>query len=131
MLNEIKAALEELQQENPDLFGNKVAYGKIKEDDVPDLWNYITFNRMHIKKSGTSIRDYNLYYQVNLIHEDYIPENAVFQIIDKLSKIQGLKEANEDVVFDYTIKSKTDTVVEAAVIIFTEPIKGYSKRSKT
>ena len=37
MLNEIKAALEELQQENPDLFGNKVAYGKIKEDDVPDL----------------------------------------------------------------------------------------------
>ena len=36
MLNEIKAALEELQQENPDLFGNKVAYGKIKEDDVPD-----------------------------------------------------------------------------------------------
>lgn len=66
---------------------------------------------------------------INLIHEDYIPENAVFQIIDKLSKIQGLKEANEDVVFDYTIKSKTDTVVEAAVIIFTEPIKGYSKRS--
>ena len=60
-----------------------------------------------------------VYYQVNLIHEDYIPENAVFQIIDKLSKIQGLKEANEDVVFDYTIKSKTDTVVEAAVIIFT------------
>lgn len=50
MLNEIKVALEELQQENPDLFGNKVAYGKIKEDDVPDLWNYITFNRMHIKK---------------------------------------------------------------------------------
>ena len=71
---------------------------------------------------------FGIYYQVNLIHEDYIPENAVFQIIDKLSKIQGLKEANEDVVFDYTIKSKTDTVVEAAVIIFTEPIKGYSKR---
>ena len=42
MLNEIKAALEELQQENPDLFGNKVAYGKIKEDDVPDLWNFMT-----------------------------------------------------------------------------------------
>ena len=66
-----------------------------------------------------------------MIHEDYIPENAVFLLIERLSKINGLKEANEDVVFDYTIKAKTDTVVEAAVILFTEPVKGYRKRGTT
>lgn len=131
LLNEIREALEELQHKNPEVFGEKVAYGKMKQDDVPDLWNYITFNRVQIKKSGTSLRDCNLYYQINMIHEDYIPENAVFLLIERLSKINGLKEANEDVVFDYTIKAKTDTVVEAAVILFTEPVKGYRKRGTT
>ena len=131
MLNEIRKTIEELQKEQPEIFGRKVAYGKIKEQDVPDEWNYITFNRVQIKKSGTSMRDYNLYYQINMIHEDYIPEDAVFTLINALSKISGLKETNDDVVFDYTIKKNTDTVVEAAVILFTEPLKGYRKRDMT
>lgn len=129
MLNEIREAIEELQSEKPELFGSMVSYGKIKTHDVPEEWNYITFNRIEIKKSGTSLRDYNIYYQVNLIHEDYVPEGAVFELINKLSEIAGLKEANADVSFDYTVKKGTDTVVEAAVIIFTQPIKGYSKRN--
>ena len=129
MLNEIREAIEELQSEKPELFGSTVSYGKIKAQDVPEEWNYITFNRMEIKKTGTSLRDYSLYYQVNLIHEDYVPEDAVFELINKLSKIPGLKEANADISFDYTVKKGTDTVVEAAVIIFTQPLKGYSKRN--
>ena len=76
MLNEIRKTIEELQKEQPEIFGRKVAYGKIKEQDVPDEWNYITFNRVQIKKSGSSMRDYNLYYQINMIHEDYIPEDG-------------------------------------------------------
>lgn len=131
MLNEIKEALEELQQQDPETFGRKVQYGKIKESEVPDRWNYITFNRKIIRHTGSSSKDYNTYYMINLIHEDFIPEDAVFKVISKLSKIKNLVEANEDILFDYTIRPGTDTVVEAAVITFTEPAKGYAKRAIT
>lgn len=124
MLNEIREALENLQKEDELIFGSVTMYGKVTRDKVPDLWNYITFNRINIRNTGSSLKDYNLYFQVNLVHEDYIPEECVFKIVEALNQIKGLKRANQDIVFDYTTKASTDTVVEVASITFTQPLKG-------
>lgn len=128
MLDDIKSKLLELQTENRDSFGEAVIYGRATSDNVPAKWNYITFNRTIIKRSGTNSNDYNEYFQINLVHEDYVPEENVYKIITKLGEITGLKLASNDIEFNYIVKNRTDMVVEVATITFTHPVKGYLKR---
>ena len=127
MLNEIKASLEALQSEDGAVFGAAVMYGRVIDSKVPDTWNYITFNRDSIKRAGTNLRDFNEYFEVNLVHEDFIPEEAVYKVIEALERVKGLSQSKDDVLFDYTTKKSTSTVVEVATITFTHPVKGYKK----
>ncbi|MDD6216821.1 MAG: hypothetical protein PUB28_08785 [Roseburia sp.] len=127
MLNEIKASLEELQSEDGAVFGTAVMYGRVIDSKVPVTWNYITFNRDSIKRAGTNLRDFNEYFEVNLVHEDFIPEEAVYKVIEALERVKGLTQSKDDVLFDYTTKKSTSTVVEVATITFTHPVKGYKK----
>ena len=127
MLNEIKTALEELQLNDGATFGTIVMYGRVVDDKIPESWNYITFNRGSIKKSGTSLKDFNEYFEVNLVHEDFIPEEAVYKVIAALENIKGLNQSKDDVLFNYATKKNTSTVVEVATITFTHPVKGYTK----
>lgn len=128
MLDQIKAKLIELQTEDSACYGEKTIYGRVSMNNVPKSWNYITFNRKRIKRAGTSLADFNEEYQVNLVHEDYVPEEAVYEVISKLLEITGLKLAPDDIDFNYLLKNKTDTVVEVATIVFSHPVKGYKKR---
>lgn len=125
MLNEIKDALESLQSENEETFGSVVMYGRVIDELCPKSWNYITFNRTIIRASGTSKTDYNEYFEINMVHEDFVPEDAVYEMIKIVEKIKGLKKANDDIVFNYATKKNTATVVEVATITFTHPVKGY------
>lgn len=128
MLDEIKAKLIELQTENNACYGEKTIYGRASMTEVPQKWNYFTFNRTIIRKSGTSQQDFNEYFQVNLVHEDYVPEEAVYEVVNKLLEINGLRLASDDIEFNYLLKNNADTVVEVATITFTHPVKGYRKR---
>lgn len=116
MLNEIREVLEGLNI-------GPVQYGRVT--DNPELWNYVVFGRDRMSRSGTSKVDYNRYYTVVIVHEDYIPEGMEVEVMKALNDIKGLKVATEDIQYDYMIKNKSGIVVEAAVITLTEPLKGY------
>lgn len=48
--------------------------------------------------------DYNKYYQVHFICEDYIEEDFEFKIIKQVTKDTKLKLADTEIVFNYTTK---------------------------
>lgn len=125
MLKEISDKLIELQEENPDTFGVNATYGRVTNQEVPEVWNYIVYNRGRTKKSGTSLCDYTEYFEVHLVHEDYLPESAVYELIERLSQIKGLKQSNDDIEYDYAIKNGSNTVVEMATVTFFKVVKGY------
>lgn len=127
MLNEIKEELEKLQAGDSATYGTVVMYGRVVDDKIPEEWNYITFNRRNVKRSGTNKRDFNEYFEINLVHEEFIPEEAIYYVISALEKVKGLKQSDDDVDFNYTTKKKTSTVVEVATITFTHTVKGYIK----
>ncbi|MCI7492025.1 MAG: hypothetical protein MSA91_04440 [Lachnobacterium sp.] len=127
MLNEIREKLEKLQEKDSDTYGRAVMYGRVVDDKLPAEWNYITFNRENIRRAGTNRKDFNEYFEVNLVHEDFIPEDAVYELISNLETVKGLKQTDADVIFNYATKKNTSTVVEVATITFTHPVKGYTK----
>ena len=115
MLNDIKQALEKL--------GYKAYYGRSLAKPNDD-WNYFVFNKSRTSRSGTNRMDYNKYYQVHFICEDYIEEDFEFKIIKQVTKDTKLKLADTEIVFSYTTKNNTDRVVEICTIEFTKAKKG-------
>lgn len=115
MLNKIRELLEE--------FGYQVFYGRSLAKEKDD-WNYFVFNKDRIKKSGTSKKDFNKYFQIHFIHEEYIPEDFEFEIIKKIEENTKLKLSDRDVEFNYMLKNNTDLIVEMCTIEFTLPKKG-------
>ncbi len=114
MLNKIRAALE--------TFDLPAHYGKVpkKADD----WNYFVFNRARLKKSGTNGRDFNYYYRIGIIMENYIPEGFEIEVIKKITEATGMRLADGDILFEYVFKDNTELVCEMAVIYFTKAVKG-------
>lgn len=121
MLDEIKAKLDELAKDTETPM-NAVCYGLLPVGAVED-WNYLVFNRSNIQRSGTNKGDFNEYYAVNIVHENYIPDGYVYKLIGKMSEIKGLKLAPDNITFSYTSKSNTDIVVEVATVTFTKARK--------
>lgn len=119
LLNEIKQRLDEIAS-NKNVPMEAVSYGLLPQGTVKK-WNYFVFNRTLIKKAGTTKGDFNEYYAVNIIHEDFIPDGYVYDVIKKMLEIKGLKlSVNDSITFNYTKKGNTDVVVEIATIVFTK-----------
>lgn len=125
MLKEISDALKKLQEEKPEIFGTNATYGRVTNQEVPEIWNYIVYNRRDTKKSGSSNCDYTEYFEIHLVHEDFVPENAVYELIQTLTQIKGLKQSNDDIAYDYAIKNGSNVVVEMATVTFLRAVKGY------
>lgn len=119
ILKEIEDSLIDLAKED-ELKG--VYYGACNKK--LEEWNYFVFNRMNVKTAGKTKGDFNEYYAVHIIHEDFIPEGYIYKVIQKvLEDTKGIKLAvNEDISFSYTRKGNTDVVVEIATIVFTKGI---------
>ena len=115
MLNDIKQALEKL--------GYKAYYGRSLAKPNDD-WNYFVFNKSRTSRSGTNRMDYNKYYQVHFICENYIEEDFEFKIIKQVTKDTKLKLADTEIVFNYTTKI---ILIEREIctIEFTKAKKGY------
>ena len=107
-----------------------VWYGACREKQL-DKWNYFVFRRGKTTKDNSSRNssrlDWQTFYQVNIIHEDYIPEGYVLRVIDALQTKDAsgtkLKATTDDVEYNYTFKGSTNMVVEIATITFFHPEK--------
>ena len=121
MLNEIREKLGELKK-NEAVPMEDVAYGLLPQGSTKK-WNYFVFNRVNVKTAGKAKGDFNEYYAVHIVHEDFIPEGYIYKVIQKVLEIKGIKLAiNEDISFNYARKGNTDVVVEIATIVFTKAI---------
>ena len=114
MLNKIRAALE--------TFNLPVHYGKVPKST--DEYNFFVFNRERVVPSGTSNCDFNYYYRVGIVKENYIPEGFEIEVIKKIKEATGMRLAVNDIPFEYVFKDNTELVCEMAVIYFTKSVKG-------
>lgn len=120
-MNKFNGVLEKIEQ-CLSQFNMPVYYGRSFASSN-DLWNYIVFNRQSINKSGTNRCDYNYYYQVHIINENYIDEGIELQIIQALQDEVKIKFTGESQ-FNYVTKGNTDVVVEMLTLTFTMTSKG-------
>lgn len=127
VLDRIRSTLETLCQDT-EVPMQGAWYGSCRADSL-DRWNYFVFNRLKTaKKSATTQNDYQTFYQVHIIHEDYIPEGYVERVIEALTakdEETGIKirPTNDDVTYDYIFKGTTTMVVEMAHITVFRPEK--------
>jgi hypothetical protein len=110
-------------QDTLETFGLPVWYGRTFSKEK-DKWNYFVFNRKELDRSGKSRIDFNYYYQVHIIMEDYIPEGFEQEVIKKVIENTGLKLVDQPMQFNYTAKNNTDMVVEMLTLEFTKTFKG-------
>ena len=104
-------------------FGYPVYYGR-SFAKLDDNWNYFVFNRYYIKKSGKSNCDFNYYFQVHIIMEDYIEEGFEQEVIKAIQENTKLKLVDSSMNFNYVTKNNTEMVVEMLTIEFTKSIRG-------
>lgn len=116
LLDEVKKALKEI---DPLVFYGLVPSVLLDENgEEVDVWDYIVFNRAKLthNPNKTSFGDR---FEVHIVREEYVPEGIDTEVIAKLTAIPGVKLADEDGTFDYTMKPNTDTVVEMLTLTFT------------
>ena len=103
-----------------------VGYGGVRKSEL-DRWNYFVFNRIRRTKNNNSRQDLQTFYQVHVVHEDYIPEGYIDRVIQALEAPAEpgtkLRQTNDDIDFNYVYKGNTDLVVEIATITFYHPEK--------
>lgn len=116
MLDEIKNALTGYEGMKEPM------YGRVNNNF--EEWNYFVFNTKTIRKAGTSKKDFNTYYQVHIVHENFIPEEMVFDVIKKVVAGTGLRLSDVAIDYNYSLKLNTNIVVEMASITFVKAKKG-------
>lgn len=104
-----------------------VWYGACREKELKN-WNYFVFNRQKTSKNNQGSKvDLQTFYQVHVVHEDYIPEGYVETVIQALQEQADsgtkLKLTNDDIQYNYTFKGSTNMVVEIATITLYHPEK--------
>lgn len=103
----------------------KVYYGMIPDNALKDIddWNYFVFGQEKIRKGGTSSTDLQGYWYVTIIRENFIPDDLVLDVIDKVTSIDGLRLADGDYEYDYIQKGSTNIIVEILQLKFTKTKK--------
>lgn len=114
MLDKLKEILEAMD--------SNLYYGQVAK--APENWNYTTFNRVTISKSGKSKMDFCEYYEVHIVRENYVPERYVYEVIKQVLAGTRLRLADKDIEFEYFLKGNTNLSVEVATITFALPVKG-------
>lgn len=114
ILEDIKNKLHEVDE--------NVFYGMVSKSMNETLWNYIVFDRsfMGISANKTGYTDK---FTVHIVREEWIPEDVVFEVIDKMLEIPGMRLAGNDAVYNYVEKPKTNIVIEMLSIDFVKPKK--------
>ena len=114
MLQAIEQALREIQE--------PVFYGSADDVGNASLWNYIVFFRDRRARNQNNT-GYTDYFTVAIIHENWVPDEMIDSVIDKLEALPGMRLANTDASFDYTRKPGTNAVIEVATLTFSRARK--------
>lgn len=109
MLQAIESALREVQE--------PVFYGSADDVGNASLWNYIVFFRDRRARNQNNT-GYTDYFTVAIIHENWVPDEMLDAVIEKLEALPGVRLANSDAAFDYTRKPGTNAVIEIATLTF-------------
>lgn len=109
MLQTIEATLREVQE--------PVFYGSADDVSNAALWNYIVFFRDRRARNQNNT-GYTDYFTVAIIHENWVPDEMIEAVIEKMEALPGVRLANADVAFDYTRKPGTNAVIEVATLTF-------------
>lgn len=126
VLDRIRNTLTELAADT-DTPMSGVWYGACREKELQN-WNYFVFNRSRTTKNNQGSKvDLQTFYQVHVVHEDYIPEGYIETVIDALKAADEsgtkLRLTNDDIQYNYTFKGNTNMVVEIATITLYHPEK--------
>ena len=98
-------------------------YGMVPENEDIAVWNYLVFGKKKLKKAGTNGIDITDYYSVTIVREDFIPDELVLEVIDKMTSIPGIRLADGDCNYEYTTKGNTNLIVEVLSIYFSKSLK--------
>lgn len=122
-MSKLEGILGQIQDTLTNNFDLPVYYARVFQKKNTD-WNYLVFNKKYFEKSGRSNCDFNYYYQVHIIMENYIPEGFEQKIIKAIRENTNLKLVDSQLNFQYTMKNNTDIVIEMLTLEFTRPLKG-------
>lgn len=100
----------------------KVYYGMIPPNENIETWDYLVFGKQKMKKADNGI-DLTDYYVVTIVRENYIPDDVVEEVIEKMTSLAGIRLADGEYEYDYTTKGNTDLVVEVLPIYFSKTLK--------
>lgn len=113
MLSEINTALEST--------GKRVFYGQAGNLDGEDIWDYIVFFRDTLAPSQNKT-GFAESYQVAIVQEDFIEDATVWQVIDAMTALPGMR-VSDSAQFNYTVKPNTENVLEILTLRFVRPVK--------
>lgn len=113
LLDKIKTSLTEIAKDEEAPM-EAVYYGIMNDAEIEN-WNYFVFNRaVTTRRDGAT---FNERFQINIIHEDYIPEGYEMKVMKKVCEDCNLRmAAGPDITFNYSMKPNTRQVVEIATI---------------
>lgn len=122
ILDRIRKTLENLVAESNGEYQG-CYYGLPTVSTLP-VWNYFIFRRKTSKRSARH-EPIQTEYEIDIIHENYIPEGFVDKVIEALEKKDEsgtkLKLCDVDITYSYIQKGNTDCVIEVAALTVTHP----------
>ena len=107
-LDKINECLQTL--ELPVYYGTAAGIGKAQS------WNYVVFGRENAT-GNANLTSITHNYSVAIVHEDFVPEDVLGNVLKAMSTIPGMRWQGE-AAFDYMAKPGTDDVVELMVVRF-------------
>lgn len=114
ILNEIEEKLRELD--------DNVFYGAVDNSMRETVWNYTIFQRNPTKRNPNKT-GYSYYFSVHVVRENFIPEGLDIEYIKKMEEIQGIRLADAEMQYNYTVKPNTNVIVEMLSMTFVRPVK--------
>ena len=114
MLDKIKQKLLEVS--------DVVFYGQADEIAPNVLWNYVVFWRGGMNRNENNT-GYTHSYKVAIVNEEWVPEELIDSVIEKMESIPGMRLSRENVSFEYTRKPSTNAVLEIVILSFSRARK--------
>lgn len=114
MLDKIKEKLLEVS--------DVVFYGQADEIAPNVLWNYVVFWRGRTRRNEHNTA-FTHGYKVAIVNEEWVPEELIDSVIEKMESLPGMCLSSEDITFEYTRKPSTNAVLEIAIVSFSRARK--------
>ena len=103
---------------------SNIHYGIVPDNVENKEWNYFVFGQRKLRKKDSTSNDLQGYWNVVIVRENFIPDDVVIDVINKITDIPGVRLADGDFEYNYIMKGNTNIVVEILELQFTKTKKG-------